>query len=375
MTMIKRRIFIVVAALALLALSVFVSKQLTNSRPNKPEPAHIEKIRYVKAQAISYQNTQAHLQATGRIGSLQSVDVIAEAQGKILAGDRPLKKGQQFKKGELLLKIFETEARLNLQARKSSFLNMLANILPDLKIDFRESYPLWQSYFEQIDINAPLPELPEIKNSKEKIFLSSRGILGDFFSIQSDEIRLEKHRIYAPFNGTFIEVFLETGSVANPGSRIAKIIRTDKLELEVPVDAQNISFIHKGSPVDIYSETDNHWKGAVNRISGFVDPTTQSISVFVSVYPNKDQALYTGQYLRAEFSSKDIPATMEIPRSAVFDENFVYTVDKGLLKKCQVKVHKTNNNTLIFSGLPEGTKVVTEPLVNARENQQVSILN
>ncbi|MEZ5082311.1 MAG: hypothetical protein R2750_02485 [Bacteroidales bacterium] len=49
------------------------------------------------------------------------------------------------------------------------------------------------------------------------------------------EVRLSKYKLYAPFNGTFTAVYMEPGLVAKQScSRIASMIRTDKLELEVP---------------------------------------------------------------------------------------------------------------------------------------------
>jgi len=44
------------------------------------------------------------------------------------------------------------------------------------------------------------------------------------------------------------------------------------------------------------------------------------------------------------------------------------------LKKTQINVIKTNPNTIIFNGLQEGTIVVTEALINVKENLPVEIL-
>jgi multidrug efflux pump subunit AcrA (membrane-fusion protein) len=112
----------------------------------------------------------------------------------------------------------------------------------------------------------------------------------------------------------------------------------------------------------------------VVRKSDFVDPATQSITVYVSVRSNDRNPLFQGQYLKAEFESKGVENSMEIPRNAVFSKNQVYVINDGRLKKSRVTILKHNQNTVLINGLPEGVHVVVEPLVNAREGTLVEII-
>ena len=66
---------------------------------------------------------------------------------------------------------------------------------------------------------------------------------------------------------------------------------------------------------------------------------------------------------------------MEIPRNAVFNKNKVFTVANGKLKENIVDILKSNETTVLISGLPEGADVVVEPLVNAKEGFNAEILN
>jgi RND family efflux transporter MFP subunit len=187
-------------------------------------------------------------------------------------------------------------------------------------------------------------------------------------------VRFDKHNIYAPFNGTYTEVFQEVGSIANPGSTLARIIRTDKLELEVPVEVSDVQWVDVGDEVMVFSEDySRKWSGSVIRKADFVDPTTQSVSVFIAVNPTRSQPLFEGQYLRAEFTGGSIPNAMEIPRSAVFNANQVFTVKNGKLAKSMIEIRKIGHETIIFNGLDENVIVVTEPLANSREGTPVDI--
>ncbi len=205
--------------------------------------------------------------------------------------------------------------------------------------------------------------------------MASKNILSEYFTIKGEEERLRKYTIRAPFSGSFSEVYLYTGSIANPGSRIAKLIRTDKLELEVPVDEYEAKWVKRGDMVKVSNENgDGNWLGRVVRKSNYVNPSTQSITIFVSLSSTIANPIYKGMYLNAEFPGMTLAKTMEIPRNAVFNSNEVFVVQDSVLVKQEIVVHKINERTLIFSGIEEGAELVTEPLINATENMKVSII-
>ena len=372
---IRRTIITIIAVAVLLGIGfAAMNYMIANRKTPEARPAEESKL-FVRAKPVAYSVNDAVIAATGRLTSQHDIDLSAEVQGQILPGSVSLKEGTKFRKGDLLIRIFEDEAKNNLKAGKSRFLNAIAGILPDIRIDFPDSFDKWNGFFNAIDINNDLPDLPQMDSDKEKIFLASRNILNDYYSIQSAEVRLEKYRLYAPFNGSFTQVFMEVGSVANPGSRIATMIRTDKLELAVPVEVDDIYWVSIGDKVIITTEGGSRqWSGSVVRKSDFVDPATQSITVYVSVQSDDMNPLFQGQYLKATFASKGIENSMEIPRNAVFSKNQVYLIEEGRLKKSEVTILKHNQNTILINGAPEGAFIVVEPLVNAREGTLAEVL-
>ncbi len=371
-----RKSIINIIVIVVLFILTYLLYGMLGGMGESPEEKEKEALKlYVKTEKVTYVENVAKIIETGRLSSQQSVDLSAEVQGEILPGNIVLREGTRFRKGDLLVHIFDEEAKNNLKASKSRFMNGLASILPDIRIDFPESYKKYQNFFDSVKIDKPLPELPELDSDKEKVFLASRNILNDYYSIKSAEVRLSKYKLYAPYNGTFTMVFLEPGSVANPGSRIASMIRTDKLEMEVPVRIEDAYWINIGDEVNV-STKDGHldWTGKVVRKADFMDPNSQSIALYLALAPEKDKPLYQGQYLRAEFASKTLENSMEIPRNAVFNKDRVFTVVEGKLKENKVDILKHNETTVIFSGLPEGTDLVVEPLVNAKEGFNAEIL-
>ncbi|UII30998.1 HlyD family efflux transporter periplasmic adaptor subunit [Fulvivirga ulvae] len=364
-----RQIVIIAIGLFILIGSFFLSGMLGGMKePPKVEPP-VEVKKYVRTEPVSYKPIQTEIVAFGRVRTAESLDMIAEVSGRMSAGAVPLKEGQRFKKGTLLYKIDDTETRLNLQSQKSTFLKDLAAILPDLKIDFSDNYSAWENYFGSINLNESLPELPDYKSNKEKTFLATRNIFSSYYSIKSAEANLRKHRFYAPFNGTISSVNLQSGSYVNPGNNIGKLLRSDKLELRVDVATSDIDWIDIGSPTRIISENGQEWTGTVTRIGEFVNQQTQSIDVFISVKSGENR-MYDGEYLKTIIPGKVVENGMIIPRNAIFNGNEVFVLNDSTLNVKQIKIHKLNAETAIFSGLKEQSDLVVEPLINAHNNMR-----
>ncbi len=367
--------FVIIALLILLGGSVALSYLFISMKPESPKRPNLELKRFVKAKTVIYTSIKSSLEAKGRVVSSNEVTLVAEASGKIEAGSVSLRKGSSFKKGQLLACIYKDEAELALKARKSRFLNTITTLLPDLKIDYPNHYNAYQDFFNEIDINKSLPPLPKNVDNKLKVFLASRNFISEYYGILQDEKKLSRHSLYAPFNGTFTQVNFEVGGYINTGGQIARMIRTDKLEIEVPVKNEQSKWIMIGDTANVYYAIGaTRLQGIVVRKSDFIEANTQSRSIFLRVPNANNDKLLAGEFKTVKFPGQQIDKAMEIPRNAVFNSNEVYIVKEGKLKKRIINILKLNETTLIFNGISEGEKVVSEPLINVKENSLVGIL-
>lgn len=360
-----------VAALVLFAFAFMMVKKLSTKAPEPVRPPLTQRSQYVNTAVVAYTNHQTSTEALGQVIASQPIDMISEVAGRIEKGNVTLKKAVSFAQGSVLFEIDDTETILNLKSQRSNFLNAIALILPDMKLDFPNSYQKWQDYFNRIDINNALPTLPEAADQREKTFLASRNISGQFYSIKSAEERLNKYRVTAPYSGVIQDVYTDAGSVANPGTRVLRIRKANDLELELPVRKEDIQWVKVGTKVKIFSEDKRQTStGTVNRIGTEIDPTTQSVNVYVSVNSNHIK-LYEGMYLYAEIAGNTIPKAMEIDRKAIFDNNKIYVIKDSTLVEKTVNIHKVKNSTVLFSGIDEGEKVAAEVFLGATNGMKI----
>ncbi len=372
MKKIDRRIIIVSAFLFIVGLAFGIMKFLIAQKEEPPARRDNDTKRYVQTTEVKYGTVKSSVEAMGRLRSLSSVDIVAEASGKIIPGEVSLKKGASFSKGDLLFTVYKDEAELDLQGKKSGFMHTLANLLPDIRIDYPEYEEIFTDFFNSVSIYNDLPSMPDIDNEKLKVFLASRNVLDEYYSIRRDELKLKRHSIYAPFNGTYSDVYLEAGAYINTGGRVAHAIQTDILELEVPVKRSDAIWINKGDEVIVRRQGDmSEFKGQVIRKGSFIDEDTQSQSVFIRLKSYSSSPLLNGEYLVAQFPGYHIEQTMEIPRNAVFNSNQVFIVNNERLEKRTINIVKLNEKTLVFKGLEEGQILVNQPLVNVQEGTKV----
>lgn len=376
MKKVDRRIIIIASFVFIVAMAYGIMKFLIAQGEEPQMRAPMESKRYVQAKAVEYNTITSPVSATGRLMSLSELDLVAEASGKVLVSDIALKKGSRFSKGDVLFTIYPDEAALALKSKKSSFLHSLASLLPDLAIDYPEEEQRFRDFFNSIELNRQLPDFPGVTREQLRIFLASRNVLSEYYGIKQDELKLSRHTVVAPFEGTYQEVYMEAGGYTNTGGRVAHIIRTDVLELEVPLKRFDARWVRVGDEVTIQSgERSMSWQGLVVRKNQFVDPDNQSQGVFIRIENDQEKPLLAGEYLQASFPGQPVEEVMEVPRNVVFNTNEVFIVNDSRLHKRNIDIVKVNENTLLLKGLPEGAMLVMQPLINVQEGTKVEIHN
>ncbi len=357
----------------MLAGAVLLAAYAVKNKPAPKKSMKQEDALYVKAKKVMNEQVVSSVTHQGRISSYETVSLAAEVNGRIMEGHVPFKEGENFNKGDLLIRIYNEDIKAALAAGKSSFLQKLSSVLPDLQVDFPEEYDKWKQFFTSIDVHKELPQLPEIHSEKEQVFMASAGILSEYYSLEKQEINLNKYNIYAPFDGSFQQVKRQVGAVAGMGADLASIVRTDRLEVVVPVPPKDAKWIEPGNKVTLTGSDDHKTTGTVTRIADFLDENTQSVKIYVKYLPQGKQSFRIGEFVDATFYIQKQAVGMAIPREALVSEKKVYIVKNHHLQLKKISVERELNDAVVISGLDNGTLVVTESLVDVQEGDEVRI--
>ncbi len=366
-------VLIVIAGFAAMR---FLSSFKTAPEKKKPEPV----VKIVETQIVELEDVPAEIVAYGRLASSQPVILYSEVDGTLQRGDLNFRPGQSFTKGNLLLKIDTRQITLDINTAKSDLLTALASVLPEIKIDFPEEFPVWQDYFNSCRFDKKIPDLPAAANQKIKLYLSRFNVYKIYFTIRDLEILYEKHFFYAPFKGSIVSADLRVGSNARTGTRLGEIINLENLEAEMPVPAEDIRWIDRTKPVLLTSsEISGNWTGTIRRIGKTIDTRTQTVQIYIEVDQSGDENLYDGVFLKATIPGLNIPRAFVVPREALYEQQFVYLLEDDKLSLRPVQVARRQPDYVIVNGgLNDGNLLVVEmlqgvsPGMLARQKQQTS---
>ncbi len=362
--MIKKNYKRIISVVGVLAVGVIIMIVLGSTEKESKKRKLKPEIRTVTTQTIAFGNMNLEITGYGTIRSQNELSVIAETSGKVVFAKNNLKNGTFVKKGDLVLEIDPREAENTLYSLRSNYLKAIASLLAEMRIENVNIYKKWSNYFESIDIEKPIPELPKDLTPREKIKLSARDILTKFYSVKNQEILLTKYRITAPFDGFLQSNGIIKNSIISRGTPLYKITDAKNLEIAIPLLSEDINMIDfKSSPdVTLYSEkSDDILKGKIIRKEATLSKNSQTLDVYV-LFKNNNLNTYflTGNYIRTSIKGKYLRNVARIPRHLVDNENFVYTMVNDKLDRVKVDVITIQNNyAVIKNTLPEKTKIVT----------------
>jgi len=368
-----RKILVVAGIVIPLVIAAFAFNYLSSQKaPPKKKSFTGSDTRRVEIITVENNLVPSTLDVQGRLVAFDKIDILAEVSGILEPTSTTFKVGSRFAKNSVMLKIDSEEAELNLLSQKSTLLNAITQLMPDLKIDYPESFDHWRTYLQQFDIEKLIQSFPEPLDDKEKFFIATRNILSQYYNIKSAETRLSKYNIYAPFSGVITETMINPGSLVRVGQKLGALMNTNNYELEVTVRLAELNFIKVGSLVSLHSDDiAGNWNGRVNRISDQIDAGTQTVIVFIGVTGGK---LKEGMYLRGGVKLKNIENAFELSRDLLVNQSKVYIIqDDSLLALQEVDVVKSTETTVIISGLKNGTKLLKEVFPGIFEGMKVEL--
>ncbi len=357
-----RKIILSVLGVLIIVLGFFLSKQIINSK-TRPKPRVEKVVKTVFTQTVTNGNVEIVVPANGNLTAKRRVELFAEVQGVFRKGNKLFKVGQRYRAGETIIRIDASEYYASVQSAKSNLYNLITSIMPDLRLDYPEVYPKWQTYLSNYDLEKTTPPLPVMKSEKEKYFISGRGILTNYYNVKNLEQRLSKYTISAPFSGILTDALVTEGTLVRSGQKLGEFINTDAYELEVAVSKTYSDLLKVGETVDLITlDRTKSYKGIVSRINGSVDQATQTIKAFIEV---KDSDLKEGMYLEASLNAKEETNAIAIDRNLLLENDRIFVVRDSILDVIDVKPVFFSDKKVVLKEVPEGITIITKPVVGA----------
>lgn len=365
-----RTVLLSILGVAILVGSFFMAKKIMAPKESKTG-AYREKSTKVFVDDVQNGQVPIAVKVNGRLEAVDELELFAEVQG-VFQSDKKFRPGTAYSKGELIIKVNDTQDRANLKAQRSSLLNQIVQLLPDIKFDYPEEYEKWSGYVEDFNINEPTKPLPQPSSEREKFFIAGKNLSTAFYNIKQLEAQLDKYRIYAPFSGILTEALVNPGSLIRPGQKLGTLTSQNNFELAIPIREEYAGMLRTGSTIEVQSELDGRKiKGRLLRINPSVDPGSQTVTAYVQL---KSSGLREGMFFNAELPLQPIDSAMEINRKLLVKNKFVYGVKDSFLVEYDVIPVHYNKETVIVRGLEDGQRILQRMIPAAREGMKVDVI-
>jgi len=357
-----RKIILYLLGVLLIVGAYFLSQIIAdNQKKKRPTPAKVVKTVFIDT--VKNSTVQIVIPANGSLVAQRRVELYAEVQGVFKTSGKLFKPGQEYRKGENLIRIDASEYYASVQSAKSNLYNSIAAIMPDLRLDFPEVFQKWQTYLNGFDLNKTTPKLPEMTSEKENYFITGRGIVSNYYNVKNLEQRLAKYSIRAPFTGILTEALVTEGSLIRNGQKLGEYIDPSVYEMEVALSKTYASLLKVGESVALKNlDNTETYSGKVSRVNGSIDAATQTITAYIEV---KNKALKEGMYLEANLNAKEETDAIEVNRSLVLEGDQIFIVRDSILDLIDVKPVYYSDTKAVIKDVPDGTVIISKPIPGA----------
>lgn len=297
-----------------------------------------QKIQAPSAGVIDVKTGSYHavVKGYGEAAPRYSITYSAEVSGRVNKIMPRFETGKIVKQGQTLAVIESTSYQQAIASAKSDLASAKLDLLEEQRTG-EQARLEWKRSGLKGEPNSPLVLRAPQLAAQQAIVENAEFIL------KKAQLDLEKTVINAPFDALIVEQSIQPGSYVQTGNSVAQLYSTDRVEIEIPLSAQqwqNLPLLTnealakesaKKWPVILYSSDGRRqWQGYVSRMEQNVDATSRQRSLIVAVdHPfDKEIGLFPGTFVRAEIQGKQLDNTWELPASAISQQGELWFVDE-----------------------------------------------
>ena len=304
-----------------------------------------------------------HVVLRGRTESKRMVDVKAEIAGAIVS--RPVERGMQVDKGDLLCEIAVEDRQATMQEARAA--------LQTARIEHQGSLELQKQ--------GLLSDVA-IANSEARLE-SARA------TAHRQGLNLARTRIEAPFSGVVENLHMNIGDYATPGASCATLIDLDPMLVAARVTEAEVDYLSQAQSVSGYTATGRKLQGSVSFVGKQSDPETRTYPVEITV-DNDDYSIRSGLTVTLRIGVEQVrahqvsPSLLTINDAGEMGLRIVDESNRVAFKA--VEIIEDSASGMWITGLPGTVNLITvgqeyvavgdrvEPVLSAKRADQLATL-
>lgn len=294
-------------------------------------------------------NWQQTLEANGNIAAWQDVVIGTELSGLRLT-EVTVNVGDVVKRGQLLARLNTATIEAELAQSRASLAEAQA-VLNDAIANAKRIQALKNT--GAISAQEAAQYATSQQTAQARLDLARA-------QIESGQLRLTQARILAPDDGVISARTATTGSLAQTGQELFRMIRDNRLEWRAEVTNSEIYQLKPGMAVEVFSADPARpsVRGTVRMIAPVIDTQTRYGIVYVDV--PSSAALRMGMFAKGRFMLGSQPA-LTLPQNSVLLRDgfaYVFVLDRNnRVHQQKVQLGRRQGDRIEVIGLPANVQV------------------
>ena len=348
----SRRLWLIIAAIALVAAAVIIFTQRSDPEAVSAGSATSRPALTVTLTTPQSSDWPQRLPAQGSIAAWQEAVIGAELAG-LRVTEVLVNVGDHVSKGQELARLSIDTVSADVAQARASVAEAEAS-LADARATAKRNLDLQAKGFIS-------PQALTQAETNEQTAVAR--LAAAHARLQAEEVRLSQTRVLAPDDGVISERNATVGSLTQPGQELFRQIRGDRLEWRAEVTSAEADQLQPGMPATLWLPSGVEIKGSVRMVAPTIDPATRTALVYVDL-PLADAraTLRAGTFARGEFElGRQI--ALNVPQSAVLMRDgfaYVFTVDEAnKARQTKVSIGRRSGELIeITDGLDPASRIV-----------------
>jgi multidrug efflux system membrane fusion protein len=300
------------------------------------------------------------IQAIGNVEPYATVGIKSRVDGQIVKV--PFADGDEVREGQVLFQLDQRPFQAALQQAQ-------ANVERD-KAQLERARTQRDRYKDLLQKNFVSPDAyAQFVTNAET---AAATVAGSQAAVETSRLQLEYATIRAPISGRSGKIAIQAGNVikANDTGPLVVLNQVAPVYLNFAVPEQYLGPIRKymaegklGVEASLPSSATAVASGEVAFVENTIDAATGTVKVR-AVFPNKDRALWPGQFVIASVTLRELHDAIVVPSQAVQTGpkgTFVFVVKPDMTAELRVVVVERTDEgfSVIAKGLAAGERVVS----------------
>ena len=348
-----KRTLIILGILILLGLLAYPKVQSYMESSNAPAASSGNAPVFVDVFVVQPDTIENNIFTTGTLIANEEVELASESSG--LIEEIYLQEGQPVEKGQLLIKINDSE--LKAQLNRADFRLNLA-----VDREKRQKQLLDKGGISQEEYDATLNEVNVLRAEVALI-----------------EAQIAKTEIRAPFSGNVGLKYVSDGSYITPNTRIATLQDIDPIKIDFSIPERYAAMLEVGNKVEFtVSVQDETLTASVYAKEPRINTETRSLQVRATSN-NTGGRLLPGAFADIELTLSTIDNALMVPSISLVPElqgQKVFVLRDGKVQPVSVQTGLRNETKVqITEGISAGDSVLTAGLLQVRPGMTVNVDN